>query len=217
MKAFIQNNRIVILCHILLAISVLPWIVMVNKNVSLIQINALNHPILDVIMYHLTRLPEIAIIIFVLILSFFHEKRMFLSAVIALAICGITIIVCKHFIFNDFKRPFFWISQQETVVIHYVKGIKLHSNGSFPSGHTVSAFCSLSLVAFMTHSRLFKIFLFILAVAMGYSRVYVLQHYLMDVYAGALIGFSIAFLTTLLIHKNLLTPNWQNSFSKSKK
>jgi membrane-associated phospholipid phosphatase len=52
---------------------------------------------------------------------------------------------------------------------------------------------------------------------MGYSRVYVLQHYVMDVYAGALIGFCIAFFTTFLIYKNLLTPHWQNTFSKSKK
>lgn len=189
---------------------------MVDKNVSLTQINALNHPILDVIMYHLTRLPELALIIFVLTLSFFHQKRMFLSAVIALLLCGITIVVCKHFIFNDFKRPYFWISQQNDIKMHFVNGIKLHSNGSFPSGHTVSAFCSMALVGFMTNKKWVKLLLFILAFAMGYSRVYVLQHYVMDVYAGALVGFAIAFFTTLMINKNLITPQWQNTFLKTK-
>ncbi len=61
---------------------------------------------------------------------------------------------------------------------------------SFPSGHTTSAFslfCFLSLLLPRRWAPLGLVF-FIIALAVGYSRMYLAAHFFKDVYVGSLIG-----------------------------
>lgn len=167
-------------------------------------------------MYHVTRLPELAMIVFVVILSLFHERRTFLSAVVAMSICGLSILLFKNVIFPDFDRPFQWLNGQQ-ITFHRVEGIRLHSNGSFPSGHTMAAFCSLGLAGFISKSGWLQFAFFILAVLSAYSRVYTAQHYLMDVYAGAMAGFGIAAGIYLLFSGIFKTPYWNSAIIGKKK
>lgn len=174
----------------------------------MLYINAHNSPELDKIMYHITRLPELAYIVFIVVLGLFLEKRNFLSIVISLSLCGLLILLFKEVLFPHMTRPFEWLNS-EHIPFHKVDGIRLHSNGSFPSGHTMSAFCALALIGFASRKGWIQILLFLLAVLSGYSRVYVAQHYLMDVYTGALIGFILAVLVQYALNKTLKTPYWQ--------
>ncbi len=198
-----------------MAIGVLPIILMTKKHETLLIINGFNNNVLDQLMYHITRLPELFFIVFIIILSAFFERKTFMAAVVAMSLCGISIVIFKQIIFSDFERPFAWLSQNK-IKYHHVAGISLHSNGSFPSGHTMSAFCALALAGFISKNGFVQFFLFILACASAYSRVYVAQHYLVDVYAGALIGYFYALFFYQLFSNKLKTPYWQNSiFRKS--
>ncbi len=215
MKQLLNNKRVSFFCHLILAIGLLPFVILFKKTDSLLWINGHNTNILDQLMYHITRLPELFLIVFIIILSAFFERKTFISAVLAMSVCGISIVVFKQVIFSDFERPFAWLSQNK-INYHQVEGISLHSNGSFPSGHTMSAFCALALAGFISRNGVVQFFLFILACASAYSRVYVAQHYLMDVYAGALIGYIYALFFYQLFTNKLKTPYWQNSiFRKS--
>ena len=198
-----------------MAVGVLPIILMTKKHETLLMINGFNNNLLDQLMYHITRLPELFFIVFIIILSAFFERKTFMAAVVAMSLCGISIVIFKQIIFSDFERPFAWLSQNK-INYHQVAGISLHSNGSFPSGHTMSAFCALALAGFISKNGFVQFFLFILACASAYSRVYVAQHYLVDVYAGALIGYFYALFFYQLFSNKLKTPYWQNSiFRKS--
>ena len=179
-------------------------------------INSHNSPIADVILYHITRLPELAMIVFVVFLGLFHEKRVFLAVVVAMSLCGLSILLFKLFLFSDFNRPFQWLNSNK-IPFHAVDGIRLHSNGSFPSGHTMSAFCSLALVAFISNRGIIQIFLFLLACASAFSRVYAAQHYLMDVYAGAIIGFTYAFFFYTVFQNKFTTLYWKKPLIQLKK
>jgi membrane-associated phospholipid phosphatase len=148
LKTFLQDKYVSFICHILFGIGVLPLLFVFGKHESLMFINHNHSLILDKVMYHLTRLPELASIIFIVVLGLFAERRQFLAIVIALSLSGILIVVSKNFLFSDFKRPLNWIIQHPNLHFNFVDGIKLHSNGSFPSGHTISAFCSLALIGF---------------------------------------------------------------------
>lgn len=66
-------------------------------------------------------------------------------------------------------------------------------NSSFPSGHSALAFFTAEILS-NRHPK-FKIFLYIWAVGVAISRVYLQRHYPSDVIAGALLGFLSAKLT----------------------
>jgi membrane-associated phospholipid phosphatase len=65
---------------------------------------------------------------------------------------------------------------------------------SFPSGHTMSAFGLSSLLALMAgpKSRKRVLVLALLAIAVGLSRIFLVQHFLVDVLAGALLGMGVS-------------------------
>ncbi|MCB0654306.1 MAG: phosphatase PAP2 family protein [Saprospiraceae bacterium] len=60
---------------------------------------------------------------------------------------------------------------------------------SFPSGHTMSAFALYAFMAFVVpNKKLGGTLLFLTALLVGISRIYLVQHFLEDVYLGAVIG-----------------------------
>lgn len=75
-----------------------------------------------------------------------------------------------------------------------IPGVELTSSytSSFPSGHTMAAFALYGLLAFSFKRTAIKILFLIIASLAGISRVYLGQHFLSDVVAGAFCGTLIA-------------------------
>jgi membrane-associated phospholipid phosphatase len=93
-------------------------------------------------------------------------------------------------------------------LLHYVRPINdvtLHCCRSFPSGHTTTAFAMYVLLALQT-KKFADAFLFLLvALLVAYSRIYLWQHFLFDVAAGALLGT----LTAFCCYYFMITLSWQ--------
>jgi undecaprenyl-diphosphatase len=66
---------------------------------------------------------------------------------------------------------------------------------SFPSGHTVYAFMMATLLSYWFPR--YRILFFILAVFVGWTRIYLNLHYPTDVLMGCLLGYGI---TTIFLH-----------------
>ena len=64
----------------------------------------------------------------------------------------------------------------------------MESSGSFPSGHTMTAYALMSMTAFYCKRGWIKFLLFLMATMVAFSRLYTLQHFFVDVYAGSIIG-----------------------------
>jgi len=75
---------------------------------------------------------------------------------------------------------------------HVVSWLRVAHFNSFPSGHTTSAFAMAATLAIISKNRAFGIILFVLAVLTGYSRVYLGQHFVEDVWFGSILGTSTA-------------------------
>jgi len=69
-----------------------------------------------------------------------------------------------------------------------VEGVHLHAWNSFPSGHTASVFALMVAIAMMLPKWWMKACCIIFAILVGYSRIYLSQHFLDDVIFGAIIG-----------------------------
>ena len=75
---------------------------------------------------------------------------------------------------------------------------------SFPSGHTMSGFALFTLLVFLLPKKKWVgLLLFSLALVVGISRIYLVQHFLKDVYVGALMGVGIA---TVIFYWQSLYP-----------
>lgn len=79
---------------------------------------------------------------------------------------------------------------------HFISGVTHSGFTSFPSGHTTTAFAVAAMLAFSCRGKTTGIFAFWIAMLVGYSRVYLGQHFVEDVLAGMVIGI----LSAVLIH-----------------
>lgn len=83
---------------------------------------------------------------------------------------------------------------------------------SFPSGHTCAAFCLFSFLAILLPAkhRAWGTVLFMLAILVGYSRMYLAAHFFADVYAGSIIGTLFILVVMAIMH------HYQDRFFKEK-
>lgn len=106
-------------------------------------------------------------------------------------IMGLTIMILTYFMKQIFDEPrpltvfteLGLFEQLETV-----PGYSLRCCNSFPSGHTISGFAIFGMIAFFVKNNAVKVFMFLMALGVAYSRVYLMQHFFRDVYAGSMIG-----------------------------
>ena len=70
----------------------------------------------------------------------------------------------------------------------------MNSWNSFPSGHTTAAFAMYCSFSYYVKSKRVDLVLFLVAFLVGYSRIYLSQHFLIDVIFGAILGVLASFL-----------------------
>lgn len=117
----------------------------------------------------------------------------------ALLISTLLVQVTKYY--GTSPRPYTAIVDKNP--IHTVIGVTLHGNYSFPSGHTASAFTIFLLAALLIPNRLVVPIGFIYAAGVGYSRVYLAQHFPLDV-AGGMFTAVLAIILSIFIQERLL-------------
>lgn len=104
--------------------------------------------------------------------------------------------ISKQVIYPDEPRPLQAIADQSQV--HYVTGVTVHSINSFPSGHTATAFSFLLLLVLFSQTNALLLLGFAAALLVAYSRIYLGQHFPLDVGAGMLVAVSTMILSVMV-------------------
>ncbi len=120
-----------------------------------------------------------------LALYFIFYKRKLLPLILsAIVLSTLLVQTGKKIIYPNEVRPIAAIESTSQSPIHTVKGVTVHSNNSFPSGHTTTAFSLFLLSCLLLPYTYFWLIGFTAALLAGYSRVYLAQHFPLDVGAG---------------------------------
>lgn len=148
-------------------------------------------PVLDYFFVAVTRLAEWqGITAGALILLWRKNRRALLVYAAALTLNGLLTAFLKLYCFPDAVRPSLFFP--ESVELHFVPGLDILQQHSFPSGHTSTAFAMAITLGLHYTKGWQQTVLLVLAGMVALSRVYLLQHFYRDVYAGAILGTAVA-------------------------
>lgn len=167
-----------------------------EKGADILYINALHTPDADSLFKVLTKSVEFPIIVvWMIIVGAFHFRHsLFVAASTVFA--GLIAQALKHFVFTDMARPALFFQQKND--LNFVDGVEILHQHSFPSGHTAAAFSLCLALALTVQNKKIGALLFVTAVLVAVSRVYLLQHFFRDVYAGAAVGVFASIATYLV-------------------
>lgn len=158
---------------------------MIEKGQAVYWINGHHNSLLDKFFFVFTYLGDGLVFLPPLIALLFVRYRFALIAACAWVAHGVISHILKRWVFGDFPRPG---AVLDHTLLYFVPGVQVHDHFSFPSGHTTTIFCLAMLLSLVSGSRLFSLTMLVIALLVGYSRIYLLQHFLMDVAGGAVVG-----------------------------
>lgn len=213
MNNFIINNKTIITLLIVFVSGCFLLPNFFTDRIALHQFfNQYHNEFFDLIFTYATYLGD-GLVLVPIILYFLIVKN--INYAIQLIFLSIVLLVVsqflKHLVFEDVNRPFLAFKNVGAYLRLVLSESKMHSHNSFPSGHTTTAFSLFLYMAFTLANNFYsKIFLFALALIAGLSRVYLSQHFIEDVVAGAMLGFMIAVLTYWVFNKKILQKEKYN-------
>jgi membrane-associated phospholipid phosphatase len=182
-----KNFKIALVVSIALAALILGFSFFEGKNDAFLLLNNdLGKPA-DFFFEYFTNMGD-GLLWIAWLIVIFKTKRKYLLPLIISAFVFTTIFtqIFKYEILPDEARPSTAIADQSQ--IHYVQGVTIHSINSFPSGHTATAFTFVLLIALTIKQRDVLLLAFIVALLVGYSRIYLGQHFPLDVGAGIIVA-----------------------------
>lgn len=197
-----SNNQfgIAFFFTIILAIACSIFLLVYGKQESFFLINGNHNIYLDFFFKYFTYAGDGFMWVAVLLFCLFFRKKYILAVIAAVVISTLLAQFLKRIIFPEELRPIAHLA--DNFPIHVVEGVKMNRLFSFPSGHSTAAFTIALILAHMINKRSWSLILPFLAMLVGYSRVYLAQHFLTDVLAGMILGIISAVLA-LMLFKNI--------------
>lgn len=203
MKKTKNNSLLFLIGFVFYTVLIGIIILNIQKGDAVLYLNQQHNNFLNPLFAYTTNLGDgifyaIVVIVLLVFISFYE-------AILAGLCFGLTSAmaqIVKKLIFTDAPRPKLFFEEQN-IPIHFVEGVTVHAHNSFPSGHTTTAFSVFFLLAWLINRKFWSLIFLFLAILAGISRVYLVQHFLVDTFFGAFLGTSITALVIWIFEKYL--------------
>lgn len=195
------------LLTIFAAIAGLAILSVTEKGDETLWFNFNNHHLADWGFRFLTLFGEVYFIIPAIAFVWWKKGRAnaFLM-IFAMVNVAVIVQLLKRLVFAHLSRPAELIGKIHS--LRTIDGVAALHFYSFPSGHTAAAFALMFLLSSIYKHRAVTVTLFVLAVLTGISRMYLLQHFLSDVVAGALLGVVVAWIASRFFADRIAAMNF---------
>jgi membrane-associated phospholipid phosphatase len=195
---FTGNSYFFIGYFLFLSVSIV-FLLSTYKTNGFIYLNPWHTKSLDIFFMIYTNVGDGLFSIGVSLLLFFSRRTLAgWESVMTFLLSGLTAQVLKYFF--PMPRPRTLLGD-----VHYSYFIADYTHvgyASLPSGHTATAFGLATILSLFTRNKKLSLLYLAAAVLVGYSRVYLGQHFLQDVLAGAIIGVAAALTVYMIIDNN---------------
>lgn len=196
MRRHLRNNPYFFLPYAILLVITAITLAVVPKGDFLLAINSSHTPFWDGFFRFTNYMGEGIFLGLVLLTLLFVRLRYTVLGLICVVQMSFIVQFLKRQVF-DMPRPKAWFA--DTVDLYFVPGVDVYTKFSFPSGHTTTAFTLFCLLALISRQKQLGLVFLICAVLAGLARVYLSQHFLMDVFAGSILGCTISLVNYSLI------------------
>lgn len=193
LKDIIAGNRVFFILWLLFFAIGLLFLIRVGKAESFVDLNPYHRSTLDTVFAWITFLGDgtFTVIVFIILLIRRHWSQA-TQVIAAFLFSALFAQILKSIFSMPRPRQFF----APGVYPYFIDGVTHVGFASFPSGHTTSIFALATLMAIFSRGRNTKIAYLLGAILVGYSRIYLGQHFLGDVLIGSCIGT----ITAVLVH-----------------
>jgi membrane-associated phospholipid phosphatase len=207
----ISKNRAFFSGYFLFVFVSILFLLLTSKVNGFISLNPFHKPSLDSFFMAYTNVGDglFSIGIFVLLL-FLRKPLPAWEIIFTFLLAGLIAQTLK----NIFPMPRPKTMLQNTGYPYFIDGFTHVGNASFPSGHTATAFGTAMLLAIFTKNKKISLLYLLAALLVAYSRIYLGQHFVPDVLAGALIGGASALTVYYAFDNN---PTWIEKLQFKKK
>jgi len=201
LKDILKTHFVFILTYIFILIVCIIFLILYTKVEIHWFLNRYNSPFWDVFFKYITEFGAFVLIAPIIIYLAFIRFRYAIIATASTLLSTLITQILKRVVWYDSPRP--KVVFKDLNDLHLVENVHLHSNHSFPSGHTTGAF-ALFVVLALIHKRPFYQLTFLMtAILVGYSRIYLSQHFLIDVVVGSMVGTFSAFFCYLWFNNSI--------------
>ena len=181
-----MHYKIAQLLSLSLAASLFAMSLVWGKNEAFLYLNANLGLIADKVFEYSSYLAEgwIWIPYFIVLVGLYKKDKAFI--LMNFLVSTLLTQFAKNYIFNTAMRPM--ASGLDATQIHTVLGVEIHSLNSFPSGHTATAFSLFLLTTYLFPNKYALSIGIVYAIVCGYSRIYLAQHFPLDLAGGIFVA-----------------------------
>ena len=179
-----------LLAYLILVVIFIDILFSFKKDDIHIFINQFHSSFFDRFFLAYTNLGDGYFALCIALLLFFYSVRKALFAAFSFAITGLVVGIIKRMFFYGEPRPLTYF--EGIYKLYIVPGLEPNEINSFPSGHSALAFSVFLCLALIVRRSWVKYFFFICATLVCYSRMYLSEHFMLDVFAGSCIGVMVS-------------------------
>ena len=201
MKNFFNQHKIIFILYGSWFLICL-MLILIFGSVSISSwVNTNHNYFLDSFFKYITHLGDGIIALILIIILILIRLDYGFHAIVGISLSSSITQFLKRVVFKDTMRPSVYFNDLiDQGNWHLVDGVQLHQLYSFPSGHTTSIFSVCVLLSLFTNNHKLKYSLCFIAILTGLSRIYLSQHFLVDVFVGSVIGFLAVIISYLIFN-----------------
>jgi membrane-associated phospholipid phosphatase len=196
----LKQSQYFIFIQAIFVIIITVFLLNYSKSDAQILANSYYSTFFDYLFYILTHSVEFWGCLFIYVLvAIFKSYKYAIIGILTYATSGLVAQLLKRNVFADFKRPTANIDNLRLIPEFFE--LKQNTAFSFPSGHTTVAFTLFLFLTLIVKNKKWGLLFGVLASLIAYSRVYLSQHYFIDILAGSIIGLAVTSISFYLFDK----------------